>query len=100
MKADGKIVKVRKASVAEAPPNLAEIAGNDAAKEKPAGGRRNRGGPSGKNIRSLADLQKAIKKADRVKQNAQTQGKIGELRRERDNSRKQKMTREERRALR
>ena len=52
---------------------------------------------SGKNIRSLADLQKAIKKADRVKQSAQTQGKIGEMRRARDKRRKKKLTREERR---
>lgn len=33
-----------------------------------------------------------------MKQNAQTQGKISEMRRERDNRRKKKMTREERRA--
>eukprot|EP00339_Tiarina_fusa_P011344 CAMPEP_0117046738 /NCGR_PEP_ID=MMETSP0472-20121206/32315_1 /TAXON_ID=693140 ORGANISM="Tiarina fusus, Strain LIS" /NCGR_SAMPLE_ID=MMETSP0472 /ASSEMBLY_ACC=CAM_ASM_000603 /LENGTH=231 /DNA_ID=CAMNT_0004759201 /DNA_START=175 /DNA_END=867 /DNA_ORIENTATION=- len=100
----GKVVRVRKASVAERPPNLPEIAAASETKPaegaKPAEGGRPARKPSGKNIRSLADLQKAIKQADRVKQNAQTQGKIGEMRRERDSRRKQKMTREERKQYR
>ena len=56
-------------------------------------------GGAGKGIRSLEDLQKAIKKADRVKKQAQTQGKIEQLRRERDQT-KMKLTREEKKAVR
>lgn len=55
---------------------------------------------TGKNIRSLADLQKAIKKADRVKKHAESQGKIGDLRRQQGETRKKQMTAEERRAYR
>ena len=51
---------------------------------------------TGKNIRSLADLQKAIQKADRVKKQAQVKGKIDQARRERQ----KKLTAEERKAIR
>lgn len=56
--------------------------------------------PTGKNIRSLADLQKAIKKADAVKAHAKEQGELGEQRRKEGETRKKQMTREERRAYR
>ena len=55
---------------------------------------------TGKNIRSLADLQKAIKKADRVKKHAESQGKLGDLRRQQRETKKKQMTAEERRAYR
>jgi len=55
---------------------------------------------TGKNIRSLADLQKAIKKADRVKKHAESQGKLGDLRRQQGETKKKQMTAEERRAYR
>jgi hypothetical protein len=55
--------------------------------------------PSGRNIRSLADLQKAIQKADRVKQQAQALGTIDKLKHERE-QRRMKLTREEKRAVR
>merc|ERR1712137_365286 len=47
--------------------------------------------PSGKNIRSLADLQKAIKKADRVKQSAATQSKISQMKIERAKRKRKKL---------
>lgn len=56
-------------------------------------------GGAGKGIRSLEDLQKAIKKADRVKKQAQTQGKIEQMRREADQA-KVKLSREEKKAIR
>jgi hypothetical protein len=56
-------------------------------------------GGTGKGIRSLADLQAAIKKADRVKKQAQTKGKIEQLRRDRQ-MRKPALTKEEKKLVR
>lgn len=76
------------------------VGGRDDGRRPSVGGRGDKPikrGANGKNIRSLEDLQKAIQKADRVKKQVQTQGKIDQLRRDRQ---KQTLTKEEKRQIR
>ena len=75
-------------------------AGSTAPSTSQVGGRRGRRPNTGKNINSLEDLQKAIQKADRVKKQAESAGKLGDIRRHTDEVKKKAMTREERKAYR